>query len=333
MSYKRINGPISGVANDNTVNAPKIVSLQYKTTTMYKNKFKGHLALLLANIIFGVNNPVARMLMPEVLDPMVLTFFRFSGGMVLFWVASLFFKQEHVPAKDVLLLFFASVLGLSLNQLPFFFGLSMTSSIDASIVVTMLPIVTMLLAALFLREPITQMKAVGVLVGASGALIIVFSSHSTAQSVNGNMVGNLIVFLAVISFSLYLTLFKNLISKYQPVTVMKWMFLFATITGLPFCYVPLVELNAAALSVGFVVLFATFLGYLLLPIGQKTLRPTTLSMYNYVQPIVASLVAIFMGIDRFGYQQALAAVLVFSGVYIVTQSKSRAQLEAERVKV
>lgn len=305
---------------------------------MDKNKFKGHLALLLANIIFGVNNPVARMLMPEVLDPMVLTFFRFSGGMVLFWVASLFVKQEHVPAKDVLLLFFASVLGLSLNQLPFFFGLSMTSSIDASIVVTMLPIVTMLLAAVFIREPITQMKAVGVLVGASGALIIVFSSHSTTQSVNGNMAGNLIVFLAVISFSLYLTLFKNLISKYQPVTVMKWMFLFATITGLPFCYGPLVEMNAAALSagewmsVGFVVLFATFLGYLLLPIGQKTLRPTTLSMYNYVQPIVASLVAIFMGVDRFGYQQALAAVLVFSGVYVVTQSKSRAQLEAEKQK-
>lgn len=305
---------------------------------MDKNKFKGHLALLLANIIFGVNNPVARMLMPEVLDPMVLTFFRFSGGMVLFWVASLFVKQEHVPAKDVLLLFFASVLGLTLNQLPFFFGLSMTSSIDASIVVTMLPIVTMLLAALFLREPITQMKAVGVLVGASGALIIVFSSQSTTQSVNGNMAGNLIVFLAVISFSLYLTLFKNLISKYQPVTVMKWMFLFATITGLPFCYGPLVEMNAAALSagewmsVGFVVLFATFLGYLLLPIGQKALRPTTLSMYNYVQPIVASLVAIFLGIDHFGYQQALAAVLVFSGVYVVTQSKSRAQMEAEKQK-
>lgn len=305
---------------------------------MDKNKFKGHLALLLANIIFGVNNPVARMLMPEVLDPMVLTFFRFSGGMVLFWVASLFVKQEHVPAKDVLLLFFASVFGLTLNQLPFFFGLSMTSSIDASIVVTMLPIVTMLLAAVFLREPITQMKAVGVLVGASGALIIVFSSQSVTQSGTGNMLGNLIVFLAVISFSLYLTLFKNLISKYQPVTVMKWMFLFATITGLPFCYGPLVEMNTAALSVnewmsvGFVVLFATFLGYLLLPIGQKTLRPTTLSMYNYVQPIVASLVAIFMGIDRFGYQQALAAVLVFSGVYIVTQSKSRAQLEAEKKK-
>jgi drug/metabolite transporter (DMT)-like permease len=298
-------------------------------------KYTGHMAILLANVIFGVNNPVARMLMPDIIDPSALTFLRFSGGMVLFWIASLFIKREHVPAKDVLLLFFASVFGLSLNQLPFFLGLSMTSSIDASIVVTMLPIVTMILSAIFLKEPITQLKAIGVLVGASGALIIVFSSHS-GETGNGNMMGNIIVFLAVISFALYLTLFKNLITRYHPVTIMKWMFLFASITGFPFCYSSLAEMNPVVftqttwLAIGFVIFCATFLGYLLLPIGQKVLRPTTLSMYNYVQPIMASLVAIMIGVDHFGYQQGLAAVLVFSGVYIVTQSKSRAQLEAEK---
>lgn len=275
------------------------------------------------------------MLMPDILHPTVLTFFRFSGAMVLFWLASLFFKREHVPAKDVLMLFFASVFGLTLNQLPFFLGLSMTSSIDASIVVTMLPIVTMILSAIILKEPITQLKAIGVIVGASGALIIVFSSH-TEDVGNGNMLGNIIVFLAVVSFALYLTLFKNLIIKYHPVTVMKWMFLFATITGLPFSYSLLGEVNFAALSnstwlsIAYVIILATFLSYILVPIGQKAVRPTTLSMYNYVQPIMASLVAVLVGIDQFGYQQALAAVLVFSGVYIVTQSKSRAQLEAEK---
>ena len=277
------------------------------------------------------------MLMPEVLHPTVLTFFRFSGAMVLFWLASLFFKREHVPAKDVLLLFFASVFGLTLNQLPFFVGLSMTSSIDASIVVTMLPIVTMILSAIILKEPITQLKAIGVVVGASGALIIVFSSQTVVTG-NGNMLGNIIVFLAVVSFALYLTLFKNLIIKYHPVTVMKWMFLFATITGLPFSYSLLEEVNFAALTnstwlaIAYVIVLATFLSYILVPIGQKAVRPTTLSMYNYVQPIMASLVAVLVGIDQFGYQQALAAVLVFSGVYIVTQSKSRAQLEAEKNK-
>lgn len=302
---------------------------------MKNPKLLGHIALFVANVIFGVNNPIARTLMPEVIDPNALTFFRFSGGMVLFWLASFFVKKESVPLKDKGLLLLASVFALTLNQLPFFYGLSLTSPIDASIVVTMLPIATMILAALFLKEPITQMKVIGVLVGASGALLIVFNSAQQSSGA-GNMTGNLIVFLAVISFGLYLTLFKNLISRYHPVTVMKWMFLWATFTGLPFCYssVATVELSALPpnvwLSIGFVVVFATFFGYLLLPVGQKTLRPTTLSMYNYMQPVVASIVAIAIGLDSFGYQQALAGLLVFAGVYIVTQSKSRAQLEAEK---
>lgn len=293
------------------------------------------MALLLANIIFGINNPVASWLMPEVVSPLALTFFRFSGGMLLFWLASLFVRKEKVPPKDLLLLFLASLFALTFNQIPFFVGLSMTSPIDASIVVTMLPIATMILAAIILKEPITQLKAIGVLVGASGALIIVLNS-AQSDGGKGNMLGNLIVFFAVTSFALYLTLFKSLISRYHPVTVMKWMFLFATISGLPLCYHSLSQVDPATfdthawLSIGFVILFATFIGYLLLPIGQKILRPTTLSMYNYVQPIMASLVAIVMGVDSFGYMQALAAVLVFSGVYIVTQSKSRAQLEKEK---
>lgn len=275
------------------------------------------------------------MLMPEVIHPMALTFLRFSGGLVLFWLASFFMKSEKVSSKDKFLLAVASFFALVLNQIPFFYGLSLTSPIDASIVVTMLPIATMLLSAIILREPITQLKVIGVLVGASGALLVVFSSHQV-EGGQGNMLGNLIVFLAVISFGLYLTLFKNLISRYHPVTVMKWMFLFASIFGLPFCYKAVAATDVTLfsstdwLSIGFVVVFATFFGYLLIPIGQKTLRPTTLSMYNYMQPVVASLVAIVWGIDKFGYQQALAGLLVFAGVYIVTQSKSRAQLEAER---
>lgn len=275
------------------------------------------------------------MLMPEILDPLALTFFRFSGGMVLFWLASLFVKNEKVSTKDIFLLGAASFFGLTMNQIPFFYGLSLTSPIDASIVVTMLPIATMILAALFLKEPVTQMKIIGVLVGASGALLIVLNS-APEQGGNGNMMGNLIVFLGVISFGIYLTVFKNLISRYHPVTVMKWMFLWATITGLPFCYTALTEINVSLLttdvwlSVAYVIVMATFMGYLLIPIGQKTLRPTTLSMYNYVQPVVASLVAVLAGIDQFGFQQALAGLLVFSGVYIVTQSKSKAQLDAMR---
>ncbi len=274
------------------------------------------------------------MLMPEIIHPFALTYLRISGGMVLFWLASLLVKPEKVPPKDLLLLFFASLFALNFNQIPFFLGLSMTSPIDASIVVTTMPIVTMILSAFILKEPITQMKAVGVLVGASGALVIVLNQSHTLG--DGTTAGNLIVFAAVTSFSLYLTLFKNVIVKYSPITVMKWMFLFASITVFPFVASELKKTHFADFSVqswwliAFVVLLTTFIGYLLIPIGQKVLRPTTLSMYNYVQPVMASLVAILIGIDTFGFSQAIAALLVFSGVYIVTQSKSRAQLEAER---
>jgi drug/metabolite transporter (DMT)-like permease len=302
---------------------------------MENKKLTGHIAVFSANLIFGMNTPISRTLMPEILSPYALTFFRIAGGLILFWTASLFVKKEKVPVKDLFLLFFASLFALTLNQLPYFIGLSMTSPIDASIVVTMLPIVTMILAAIIIREPITLMKAIGVLVGASGALLLVFNS-SVAHNGHSNFWGNMIVFAAVTSFAIYLTVFKNLIERYSAVTIMKWMFLFGTMVSLPFCYQPLIHTDFSALSsgtywrIGYVVTFATFIGYLLLPIGQKALRPTTLSMYNYVQPIMASLVVVFIGIDSFGYHQALAGVLVFSGVYIVTQSKSKAQLEAEK---
>ena len=301
---------------------------------MEKNKRNGHIALFAANILFGLNNPISRSLIPDVVDPYVLTLFRLGGGMLLFWLASLFVKREKVPFKDIILLFFAAILALSTNQLPFIVGLSMTSPIDASIVVTMLPILSMIFAAIIIKEPITLKKAFGVLVGASGALLLILGGNHHGVG-TGNFWGNLIVFGAVLSFALYLTIFKSLISRYSPFTVMKWMFLFATIQCYPFCHNAVVATDFSSfqfstiLSISYIVVIATFITYILLPIGQKVLRPTTLSMYNYLQPLVASLAAVYMGIDSFGMDKVISAVLVFAGVYFVTQSKSRAQLEAE----
>jgi drug/metabolite transporter (DMT)-like permease len=302
---------------------------------MEKNKLNGHIAIFSANLIFGLNNPISRTLMPEILSPYTLTFFRMSGGLLLFWIVSIFCKREHVPPRDILMLFFASFFALTLNQLPFFIGLSMTSPIDASIVVTMLPIVTMILAAAIIREPITLLKATGVLVGASGALLLVFTSH-TLHVGKSNFWGNIIVFGATASFAIYLTVFKDLISRYSPVTVMKWMFLFGTFSCFPFCYKPIMQTDFTLLTsgtywrIGYMVIFATFLGYLLIPIGQKILRPTTLSMYNYLQPVAASFLAVAIGIDTFGIEKAISGLLVFAGVYIVTRSKSRSDIEAEK---
>lgn len=299
------------------------------------SKRQGHLALFIANIVFGLNTPITRTIVPDILDPFVMTFLRMLGAAVLFWFASLFVKKENVPKKDILLFFFAAVFAIVLNQGSFIFGLSHTSPIDASLVITLLPIVTMLLAAVLLREPITWKKAVGVLLGASGAFILILSANKTEGS--GTLAGNIFVLFSVISFGLYLTLFKNLITRYSPLTAMKWMFLFATILTYPMSHKALSATDFSSfntsvfLRIGYIVALATFFTYMLIPIGQKTVRPTTVSMYNYVQPIVASFVAVMAGMDRFGWDKIISTVLVFAGVYIVTQSKTRVQLYKEKI--
>lgn len=299
-------------------------------------KKHGHIALFVANVIFGLNTPITRTIVPDVLDPFVMTFLRMMGAAILFWAISPLFKNEKVPPKDILLFFFAALFAIVLNQTSFIYGLSKTSPIDASLVVTLLPIVTMILSAIIIKEPITWLKAVGVLTGASGAVILVLSSNNGDSA--GNMTGNLIVLGSVTSFSLYLTLFKDLISRYSPLTTMKWMFLFAALMTLPMSFNLVTGTDVAQfdtsvyLRIGYVVVLSTFITYMLIPIGQKTLRPTTVSMYNYLQPVMASTLAIIIGLDKLGPDKAISAVLVFMGVYIVTQSKSKADIEAARSK-
>ncbi len=299
---------------------------------------RGHMSLLVANFIFGLNAPIAKMVLsdPDV-SPYALNLFRMAGAAILFWIASLFVKWERVAPKDLLLLFLASFFSIQLNQTPFLIGLSMTSPIDASIVATMVPILTMLLAAIFLREPITWLKVLGVAIGAAGAIILILNNTTIARG-EGSMAGNLLCLLGSTSYAIYLSMFKGLISRYSPVTLMKWMFLYAGICAVPFCYQDVMQIDYAALSgkvyggILYVVCGSTFLAYLLIPIGQKFLRPTVVGMYNYEQPFVSSLAAVAMGLDVFGFTKGFAAVLVFLGVYIVIKSKSRAQLDAEQAQ-
>lgn len=291
------------------------------------NKKHGHLALFVANFIFGLNTPITRTIVPQVIDPFVMTFFRMAGAAVLFWIASIFAKKEKVPTKDIVRFFFASLFAIVLNQTAFIYGLSKTSPIDASLVITLLPIVTMILAAIVIKEPITLKKALGVIIGASGALILILGNSNNGST--GSMAGNLIVLGSVFSFAIYLTFFKDLITKYSPITAMKWMFLFAAIvtTMISFKAVAQTDYSLFNLSIilriCYVVALSTFFTYMLIPIGQKTLRPTTVSMYNYLQPIVASLATVIIGMDKFGIDKVISTLLVFIGVYLVTQSRAK----------
>ena len=299
---------------------------------MISKKGKGHLAMMMANVAWGLMAPLSKSIMMfGAIGYLTLVSFRLAGAAIAFWIASLFVKREKVPPRDLFLIFAASLFAIVFNQAIFITGVSMTSPIDASIVTTFLPIITMVISAFYLKEPITFKKLVGVIVGGAGAALIVVSStqlDAGSGVSNRNLLGILLVFLAQTSYAIYFVFFKNFVGKYSPITLMKWMFLFASITYLPFGQSEFLHLDYAAIplsvckKIAFVVLGSTFFTYLMVPIGQKNLRPTVASMYNNVQPIVATIAAAIMGVDAFGPLKGIAIVLVFIGVYIVTRSKA-----------
>lgn len=301
-----------------------------------KGASKGHIAILTTNIIFGINIVIAKNVLSNGnIDALALTYFRILGATIAFWIASLFVKREKLIVKDFVILFFASLFGIVINQTSFIVGLKTTSPIDASLIITLTPIITMLISAAYLKEPITSKKIIGVLIGCLGAVILIFSSKYLNVSGTRSWLGNSLCFLSSLAYACYLVFFRDFIKTKHPVTIMKWMFLFSAILLLPIGIpkITAVDLrsinNLLGVEIIYVVLMATFLTYLLIPIGQKHLRPTTLTMYNYLQPIIAAILAIFLGQDNFGIEKVLAAILVFLGVYVVTQSKSRQQLEEE----
>ncbi len=299
-------------------------------------KYPGHLALLAANVFFGLNMVVSKNLMDGVVSPWGLSALRYLAGASAFWAMSLFLKPEKVEKKDLLILMGAAVFGLMLNQTLFLEGLSRTSSVNASVISTTLPMVTMFISALILKEPISFLKMLGVLVGGTGAVYLIMSSGQGSGQ-GGNLIGDLLCFGSAISFSWFLVVTKPITQKYSAVTVMKWLFLFAGVVVIPFSFNDLKAVDLIGmtlnngLSLAFALVFATIIPYLILPIGQKRLRPTTQSMYNYVLPIVTFIVAVVAGTDSITVPKGLATALVFLGVYIVTRSKSRADVEAAKI--
>lgn len=305
---------------------------------MSNEKIKGHILIFLANILFAVNISISKFLIPSHLTPEALTLLRVLFGCIMFWITSLFVTYEKVPLKDLGMLFLCALCGITLNQSLFMSGLNLTSPIDASIIATAGPIYVMLLAALILKEPITGQKIIGVLLGVAGAVMLILSTGASGHQSSG-LAGNLRIVASNLLYSIYVVLSRPLSRRYSAVTIMKWMFLFSALILFPLMYRQVADAPAfhrEALdwtelgAIFYVLMFATFIPYLLIPMSLKRLRPTTVSMYNYIQPIIASLLAILMGQDSFSVDKLLSAALVFVGVYLVTQSKSREDVEKEK---
>ena len=294
-----------------------------------KQPLIAHLCMLCAGTCWGLMAPIGKDAMLNGIDGIDLVSFRVLGGALLFWLTSLFTKKEHVPVKDILLLGCAGLFALVFNQCSYTIGLNLTSPSNSSIMTTSMPIFAMVLSFFILKEPITWQKAGGVLLGCAGAVIIITTSATAGNAKVGNIWGDLLCMSAQLSFALYLSLFKPLVQKYSLFMVNKWMFTWATLIIWPFtlCHVSSIDFASVPMSTwwetGFVVFFGTYISYICMMVGQQTLRPTVVSVYNYMQPLVSVSVSVASGLAVFKTLQALAAILVFSGVWFVVKSKSK----------
>lgn len=292
---------------------------------------RGHLLILTANVLFGISLPVFKYLLSEGFPPEAITWMRAAFACLAFWTVSLFHPCERVSRRDLLLLMVCGLCGVGINQWLFVIGMRLSSPVDMSVIGTAVPLFVLLLSALVLRERITRGKSVGILIGAAGALLLIAASSSNAGGSNGSVIGDLLQIVNCMMFAVYLVLSKPLSSRYSSITMMRWMFLASTIVLAPFCLSSLPSaplftvatfswLHLAALL--YLLFFATFLAFMLVSMSIHLVHPTTVSIYNYVQPVVASVIAILVGQDSFSWPKLLAALLVFLGVWLVTQQSS-----------
>ena len=282
------------------------------------------LLAFLASLIYGVSFTVAKDVMPLYIKPFGFIFIRVLGATALFWIAGIFVKKEKIVINDFLRIFLASVFGIALNMLAFFKGLSMTSPISASVIMVTSPIIVLSFATIFLNEKATKKKISGIFIGMAGAALLIVYGQSF-QLGDSEVLGNFLIMVNATSYALYLILIKNLSKKYHPLTFAKWLYLFGFILIIPFGLREFTEVNwtnvpqSALLSIGFITVFTTFLTYLFNLLAIRKLKPTTLSIFIYLQPVIASTYALIVGSDTLNLTKILATILIFIGVFLVTR--------------
>jgi len=286
-------------------------------------QLKAHLSLFVANLIYGANYTIAKEVMPDYIMPFGFILLRVIGATLLFWILHLFYKKETILNKDYGKLAICGLFGVAINQLLFFKGLDMSTPINAAIIMTANPVMVLIFAAIIIREAITFKKSMGILLGLSGAALVILQNAAFSIS-SETQLGDLLVFINATSYALYLVLVKPLMTKYHPITIIKWVFLFGLIFVFPFGYSELYQVNWTSMPtiiiacVLFVVIGTTFFAYLFNIVALKELSPSIVSYYIYLQPILATVFALVLGKDEIDLVKIIGSVLIFSGVFLVS---------------
>ena len=281
------------------------------------------MALFITQLIYGANYSFTKVVMPEYIQPFGFILVRVIGGLVLFFIASLFVK-EKVQTKDIGRLGLLALFGVAINQLLFYKGLNLSTPINASIMMISNPIIVMIIMAFILRERISSTRILGILIGISGALtLLLFNNNFTFGSTT--ITGDVLVLINSASWAVYTILVKPLMRKYATITILKWCFAFGLIFILPFSYEEFQEVEWENIPrnvywcIGFVVVCTTFIAYLLNTYALKELSPSVVSIYIYLQPFLASLIAIGLGQDRLDPIKVTAGLLIIAGVVLASK--------------
>jgi len=303
-----------------------------KPIALKNNTLKAHFALLGANIIYGANYLIAKGVMPNKIGPSAFIFVRVLGAILLFWLLKSTIK-EQIEKKDSLRLLLCGLLGVATNQLFFFHGLNLTSPIDASIIITSIPVMVLIFSAIILKEKITSNKILGLIIGGIGAVLLI--SYGNKSGGTSSILGNLFIFLNACSYGLYLVIVKPLMKKYNSITVISWVFLFGFLFVFPFGIGDIMATDFSSwsvntyLAVGFVVVFTTFLAYLFNIYALNYVSPSVNGSYVYLQPAVTFImVSIYAYVlNNTAYAQdinlikILSCLLIFAGVYLISKKK------------
>lgn len=246
--------------------------------------------------------------------------------MIIFWLFQRLFVPEKVERKDLIMLAVCGMLGFALNQTLFYAGLNLSTPVDASLIHVLNPILVMVFASLVLGEKVTWKKAGGIALGASGVIILILYGNKANFS-SSHSLGNLLIFLNMVFYALYLVLIKPLVGKYHTTTILKWVSFFGFIFIFPLSVKPAMEINFAAITVtawlgiAYIIILNTFVAYLLINFALKSVSATVVSYYSYLQPVLATALSVTIGQGGITFPKIIAALLIFSGVYIVNRSK------------
>jgi drug/metabolite transporter (DMT)-like permease len=283
------------------------------------------IAVSIATLIYGVTFTIAKEVMPIYIQPYAFILLRVSSGTLVFWTAGLFITRQKIEKGDYKKIMIASFFGIALNMLSFFKGLSLTSPISASVMMVTSPIMVLIFSSILIRKPIGKQRVLGVFVGLIGALFLITLGSSSKGASENSAFGNFLVFLNAASYGLYLVLAKDLIKKYNPVVFIKWLYLFGLIFVIPFGYSELTAIIWQEIptniywNIGFVLIFTTCITYLFNLYGLSKLKPTTVSVFIYLQPVIATIYALIVGSDSLNLVKICATLLIFFGVYLVTK--------------